>query len=215
MMGAPGAGKGTQAERLAEALGLPHISTGELFREMLKSETPLGQKVRSHVESGGLVPDDVTVRIVEARLAQPDAAAGVILDGFPRTVAQAEALDEMLDHAGTSVAAVPYIEVSTDLLMERLTGRRICTVDDQHVYHVEAMPPRQEGVCDIDGAELYQRADDGPETVQDRLDKQLAPMFEVIDYYSDHKVLLPVPGDTSAEEVTAELLRVIGTARSA
>jgi adenylate kinase len=215
MMGAPGAGKGTQAERLAEALGLPHISTGELFREIVKSDTPLGRKVRSHVESGGLVPDEVTVRIVEARLAEPDAKAGVILDGFPRTVAQAAALDEMLAHARTSVAAVPYIEVSPDLLLKRLTGRRICTKDDQHVYHVVAMPPKQEGICDIDGAELYQRADDSPETVQARLDQQLPPMFEVIDFYSDHKVLLPVPGDQSPDDVTAELLRVIGTARSA
>lgn len=215
MMGAPGAGKGTQAERLAAALELPHISTGELFREMLKSDTPLGRKIKAHTESGGLVPDEDTVKIVEARLAQPDAESGAILDGFPRTVAQAHALDDMLEHAGTSVAAVPYIEVGQDLLLERLTGRRICTLDDQHMYHVVAMPSKQDGICDIDGAELYQRVDDSPDTVRDRLAKQLPPMFEVIDYYADHKVLLPVPGDRPAEEVTAELLRVIRSARSA
>ncbi len=209
MMGAPGAGKGTQAERVAEALGLPHVSTGELFRAMRKSDTPLAKKVRDIMDSGALVPDDIVVAMVDDRLGWRDAAAGVILDGFPRTVAQAEALDRMLARAGTAVSAVPYIEVPPELLLERLTGRRICTVDDQHLYHVVGMPPRQEGVCDIDGAELYQRADDRVETVQDRLDQQLPPMFEVIDYYADNKVLFSVRGDQSPEEVTAELLRVI------
>ena len=211
MMGAPGAGKGTQAERLAEELGLPHVSTGELFRAMLKSDSALGRKVRGYVESGGLVPDDIVVAMVEDRLAEDDAAEGVILDGFPRTVAQAEALDEMLARAGTSVSAAPYIEVPQELLLARLTGRRICTKDDQHVYHVVAMPPRQEGICDIDGAELYQREDDSEETVRGRLEKQLPPMFEVVDYYAGNKVLFSVRGDQSPEEVTAELLRVIAT----
>jgi len=214
MMGAPGAGKGTQAERLSEELGLPHVSTGELFRAMLKSDSRLGRKVRGYVESGGLVPDEIVVAMVEDRLAEPDAAAGVILDGFPRTVAQAKALDRMLEQAGTSVCAVPYIEVPPELLLARLTGRRICTKDDQHVYHVVAMPPAKDGICDVDGAELYQRADDSEETVQGRLDQQLPPMFEVIDYYADHRVLLPVPGDMPAEEVTVELLRVIENTRS-
>ncbi len=209
MMGAPGAGKGTQAERLAEALGLPHVSTGELFRAMLGSETALGRKVRGYVESGGLVPDEITVAMVADRLAEDDAADGVILDGFPRTVSQAEALDAMLEKVGAAVSAVPYIEVPTELLLARLTGRRICTKDDQHLYHVVAMPPKQEGICDIDGAELYQRKDDSEETVQGRLDQQLPPMFEVVDYYAGHDVLLPVPGDQSPEAVTEELLRVI------
>jgi adenylate kinase len=209
MMGAPGAGKGTQAERLAEALGLPHVSTGELFRAMLGSDTALGRKVRGYVESGGLVPDEITVAMVADRLAEDDATDGVILDGFPRTVSQAEALDAMLEKVGAAVSAVPYIEVPTELLLARLTGRRICTEDDQHLYHVVAMPPRQEGICDIDGAELYQRKDDSEETVQGRLDQQLPPMFEVVDYYAGHDVLLPVPGDQSPEAVTEELLRVI------
>jgi adenylate kinase len=211
MMGAPGAGKGTQAERLAEALELPHISTGELFRAMLKSDSPLGQKVRGYVESGGLVPDDIVVAMVEDRLDEDDATNGVILDGFPRTVAQAEALDRMLEQAGTAVSAVPYIEVAQELLLERLTGRRICTKDDQHVYHVLGMPPQKEGVCDIDGAELYQRVDDSAETVQSRLDKQLPPMFEVIDYYADNKVLFSVRGDEPAAEVTADLLQALSS----
>ena len=209
MMGAPGAGKGTQAERLAEELGLPHVSTGELFRAMLKSDSELGQKVRGYVESGGLVPDEIVVAMVEDRLAEADAVEGVILDGFPRTVAQARALDKMLEQAGTAVSAVPYIEVPQDLLLARLTGRRICTKDDQHVYHVVAMPPSKDGICDVDGAELYQRKDDSEETVRDRLDKQLPPMFEVVDYYAQNKVLFSVRGDQSPEEVTAELLRVV------
>ena len=209
MMGAPGAGKGTQAERLAEALGLPHVSTGELFRAMLKSDTKLARKVHGYIESGGLVPDEITVAMVADRLAEEDAAGGVILDGFPRTVAQAEALDAMLGKLGTAVSAVPYIEVPADLLLARLTGRRICTKDDQHLYHVEAMPPRKEGICDIDGAELYQREDDSEATVRDRLDKQLPPMFEVIDYYAGNNVLFSVPGDQAPQAVTDELLRLI------
>ena len=211
MMGAPGAGKGTQAERLAEALGLPHVSTGELFRSMRKSSTPLAEKVRGYMDSGALVPDDIVVAMVDDRLDWKDAAEGVILDGFPRTVAQAEALDAMLKRSGTAVSAVPYIEVPQDLLLARLTGRRICTVDDQHVYHDVALPPKNDGICDIDGAELYQRADDSDETVQDRLDKQLPPMFEVVDYYAGNDVLFSVRGDQPPEEVAAELLRVVAT----
>ncbi|MEX1334636.1 MAG: adenylate kinase [Candidatus Limnocylindrales bacterium] len=211
MMGAPGAGKGTQAERLSEALGLPHVSTGELFRAMRKSSTPLAQKVREYMDSGALVPDDIVVAMVDDRLTWKDAANGVILDGFPRTVAQAEALDSMLARVGTSVSAVPYIEVPTELLLARLTGRRICTKDDQHVYHVVAMPPKQAGICDIDGAELYQRKDDSEETVQGRLDQQLPPMFEIVDYYAGNDVLFSVPGDQPPEDVTAELLRVINS----
>jgi len=215
MMGAPGAGKGTQAERLAVELGLPHVSTGELFRAMLKSDSPLGQKVRGYVESGGLVPDDIVVSMVEDRLEEDDATDGVILDGFPRTVAQAKALDKMLERADTAICAVPYIEVPGELLLERLTGRRICTRDDQHVYHVMGMPPKKEGICDIDGAELYQRVDDSADTVQNRLDKQLPPMFEVVDYYAGNDVLFSVPGDQPPADVTAELLRVIAAKNAA
>jgi adenylate kinase len=215
MIGAPGAGKGTQAERLAAELGLPHISTGELFREALASDDPLGDKVRSYVEAGALVPDGVVVEVVEHRLAEHDADHGVILDGFPRTCGQASALDRMLDRFDAAEIAALYVEVNPDLLMARLTGRRICTMDDQHVYHVVNMPPLKEGVCDIDGAELYQRADDSADTVGSRLDKQLPPMFEVIDHYADHDVLFSVRGDKPPEEVTADLLHVLGAGKSA
>lgn len=214
MMGAPGAGKGTQAERLAEALDLPHVSTGELFRAMIRSDSELGQKVHEHIDAGELVPDEITVAMVADRLAEDDAADGVILDGFPRTVAQAKALDKLLAKADSCVSAVPYIEVRTELLLARLTGRRICTVDDQHLYHVVTMPPKQDGVCDIDGAELYQRADDSEETVRGRLDNQLPPMYEVVDYYAGNNVLFSVPGDQPPAEVTAELLRLINARTS-
>lgn len=215
MIGAPGAGKGTQAERLAAALGLPHISTGELFREALHSNDALGAKVRKQVRSGGLVSDEIVVTVVEKRLKQEDAASGAILDGFPRTVAQAVALDELLARRETSVSAALYVEVAPELLLERLTGRRICTVDDQHVYHVVARPSRREGICDIDAAELYQREDDCPETVQSRLDAQLPPMYEVIDHYAEHDVLYSVRGDKPAEEVTDDLLRALALDRAA
>jgi len=214
MIGAPGAGKGTQAERLAAALHLPHVSTGELFREALHGDHPLGAKVRKYVETGTLVPDAIVVEIVAQRLAQPDAHAGAILDGFPRTVAQAVALDEMLALSGTSVSAALYVEVAADLLMERLTGRRICTADDQHVYHVVARPPKKEGICDLCGAELYQREDDSPDTVRSRLDSQLPPMYEVIDHYAEDGVLFSVRGDRPAEEVTEDLLRALATIRA-
>ncbi len=214
MLGAPGAGKGTQAERLAASLALPHISTGELFREALAGNDPLGAKVRRYVESGALVPDAIVVEIVGKRLGQADAAGGAILDGFPRTVSQAVVLDEMLAARGESVCAALYVEVAAELLAERLTGRRVCTVDDQHVYHAVARPPRKEGICDIDGAELYQRPDDAIETVRARLDAQLPPMYEVIDHYTVQGVLYPVRGDADADTVTQDLLHALATLRT-
>ena len=211
MIGAPGAGKGTQAERLARVLDLPHVSTGKLFRAAVSSEQPLGAQVRSYVESGSLVPDDVAVEVVEQRLQESDAEGGAILDGFPRTRAQAVALDGLLARSGAAVTAALYVEVGIDVLMERMTGRRICSVDDQHVYHVSARPPREAGVCDIDGAELRQRNDDRPETVKRRLDGQLPPMFEVVDHYSEGSVLCAIRGDQPADAVTEELLRALTT----
>jgi adenylate kinase len=211
MMGPPGAGKGTQAERLSAALGLLHLSTGELFRAMRSDDTKLARKVRGYLDSGGLVPDDIVVAMVEDRLSREDARDGVILDGFPRTLAQAEALDRMLARTGDAVSEVTYVEVGPELLLTRLTGRRICSQDDQHVFHVESRPPAREGLCDICGAELYQRVDDSPETVQARLDQQLPPMYEVIDYYADRGVLCSVRGDKPVEDVTEDLLGALGT----
>jgi adenylate kinase len=202
MIGAPGAGKGTQAERLAEILGLPHVSTGELFRDALREGSELGDQV----------PDALTIEVVARRLARSDSASGAILDGFPRTRAQAEALDEILARTDDRVVAALYVEVPSDALVDRLSGRLTCSDDDQHVYHVTARPPRQPGLCDLCGAPLVRRKDDEPETIRTRLDRQLPPMYEVIDHYAEAGVLFAVPGDQPAEEVTEDLLHSLASA---
>ena len=212
ILGAPGAGKGTQAERLAAELGLPHVSTGELFRDALRAGDGLGEHVRAYVEKGRLVPDDLAIEVVRARLRRDDAAAGAILDGFPRTRAQAEALDRMLAKVGSRVTAALYVEVAPEKLVERLTGRRICAKDDQHVYHVSARPAKVADRCDLDGARLVRRRDDEPETVRSRLERQMPPMYEVIDHYADAGVLSAVQGDQPADLVTEDLLRCLGSA---
>ena len=210
MIGAPGAGKGTQARRLADEMGLLHLSTGELFRDAVRAGSPLGDTVRSYVEKGALVPDDVTVAMVEDRLRQRDAAKGAILDGFPRTRAQAEALDAALARTRDAVTGAAYVEVSPEALIDRLAGRRVCSVDDQHVYHLDSNPPTRPGVCDVDGAPLVQRRDDEPATIRRRLERQLPPMYEVIDHYADAGVLSAVQGDQGIDEVTADLRRCLG-----
>lgn len=209
MLGAPGAGKGTQAEILSERLGLPHVSSGDLFRTAIHDETPLGREVKRYLAKGALVPDEITVRMVRARLGQPDAEAGAILDGFPRTVPQAEALDRTLAAQGSRVRGALYVEVDRDELVRRLSGRRICTARGQHVYHVDWKRPKVDGICDVDGSPLEQRADDLPETVQLRLEKQLPPMYEVVDYYAEHGILCPVRGDLPIKEVTEALLHAV------
>jgi adenylate kinase len=209
MVGAPGAGKGTQASLLAERLGIPHVSSGDLFRSHIRDRTPLGRKARPYIERGALVPDNLTVRMIADRLAQPDAAEGAILDGFPRTRPQAEALDAMLARRGGRVAGALYIDVDREDLLRRLSGRRLCSANEEHVYHAETNPPRAEARCDIDGAPLYRREDDRPETVQARLDAQLPPMFEVVDYYAEADVLSTVDGGQPIDEVTESLLQAI------
>jgi adenylate kinase len=208
MVGAPGAGKGTQAQRLAAALGLVHISTGDLFRAALREGTPLGAEVRKYVEKGILVPDPVTLRVVEDRLLLGDATHGVVMDGFPRTGPQAEALDAMLARDQSRVAAALYIEVEAPELVRRLSGRRVCRGPAQHVFHLDSRPPRVPGVCDFDGTPLEQRNDDKPETIQARLARQLPPMYEVVDHYAGTGVLHAVRGDRSMDDVATELLRL-------
>jgi adenylate kinase len=208
MVGAPGAGKGTQAQRLAAELGILTVSTGDLFRAALREGTPLGSEVRKYVEKGILVPDPVTLRVVEERLSQPDAAGGVVLDGFPRTRIQAEALDGMLDRDRSRVSAALYIEVEAPELVRRLAGRRVCSGPGQHVFHLDSRPPRTPGVCDFDGTPLVQRNDDKPETIQARLARQLPPMYEVVDHYQGTGVLHAVRGDRPMDEITTELLRL-------
>jgi adenylate kinase len=209
MVGAPGAGKGTQAALLSERLGIPHVASGDIFRDHIKRGTPLGKKVKSYLDSGSLVPDDLTIQLISDRLSRPDTDEGVILDGFPRTRRQAEVLDSMLAKQGGRVAAALYVDVDREELMRRLAGRWLCTAAADHVYHEIARPPKRAGVCDIDGAELYQRDDDRPDTIQARLEQQLPPMFEVVDYYTDRDVLSTVDGDRPMAEVTEDLLRTV------
>ena len=211
MLGAPGAGKGTQAALLADRLGMPHVSSGDLFRDNIKRGTDLGKKAKKFMDQGALVPDDVTIAMISDRLADPDATDGVILDGFPRTRAQAEALDKMLAKKGGAVAAALYIDVERAELIKRLSGRWICSKQSDHVYHEIAKPPLKAGVCDVDGAPLVQRDDDKPATVAARLEKQLPPMFEVVDYYADRGVLNTVEGDNPMEAVTIALLHCIAS----
>lgn len=179
LMGLPGAGKGTQAEKIVEKYGVPHISTGDMFRAAMKDETELGLQAKSFMDKGELVPDEVTIGIVKERLSKEDCANGFLLDGFPRTVAQAEALDDMLSSLGRKIDYVINVDVDKNILMARLTGRRICK-NCGATYHLEFNPPAKEDTCDRCGGELYQRADDNAETVQNRLDvnvKQTAPLL--------------------------------------
>jgi len=208
VLGAPGAGKGTQARMLSESLGLPQVSSGDIFRENLKNATPLGLLAKTYMDSGALVPDDVTINMVIERLSRPDCASGVVLDGFPRTLAQAAALDKALAGKGLKISLVPLLEVSDDALINRLAGRRVCR-DCQAMYHVKFNPPQVEGKCDRCGGELYRRADDEPETVRNRLFvyyKQTAPL---IGYYFAHGVLVSLDGDRAMESVQADLLAAI------
>lgn len=209
MVGAPGAGKGTQAALLSDRLGIPHIASGDLFRDNIKRGTPLGAKVKKYLDAGALVPDDVTVAMIADRLSKADAREGTILDGFPRTRPQAEQLDRMLHKKGGQVAAALYIDVDREELVRRLSGRWLCTKSADHVYHAVAKPPKQHGVCDIDGAPLFQRDDDKSETIEARLEQQLPPMFEVVDYYADRDVLSTVQGDKPMAEVSDDLMHAI------
>lgn len=205
MLGAPGAGKGTQAKMVAEKIGLSHISSGDLFRENIKNETELGKLAKTYIDKGELVPDEVTIAMVKDRLCQPDCEKGAILDGFPRTTAQAEALDASLAKLGYKIDIVPLVEVPEAVLMERLTGRWTCKKCGA-IYHTLFSPPKQAGICDLDGSELYQRPDDIPETVSNRIkvySEQTAPL---IAYYTQQGVLTEVNGNQEIEQVNQQLL---------
>jgi adenylate kinase len=205
LLGAPGAGKGTQAGVLSEKLGIPHVATGDLFRAAVRDATPIGLEARRFMERGQLVPDDITIRMLLDRLDRPDAAKGAILDGFPRNGAQAKALDEALAARGGRVDRAVLIEVPDDELIRRMSGRWVCR-DAGHVYNESTNPPRQPGVCDIDGSPLIQREDDKPDTIRARLDLQLASLREVIDHYASTSVLRKVEGLQSIDAVTEDLL---------
>lgn len=208
LLGAPGAGKGTQAHVLARHLGLPRVATGDLFRAALRDGTPLGLAAREFMERGELVPDEVTVGMLLERLGAPDAARGVILDGFPRTRAQAEALDRSLADRGTSVDAALLVDVPAGELLQRLSGRWLCEAAG-HTYHAIAYPPRVAGICDICGSRLVQRDDDRAEVVQARLEKQLGALGDVVDHYRTAGVLRTVDGRRPIAAVTNDLLDCI------
>jgi adenylate kinase len=208
LLGPPASGKGTQAARLKEMLDLPHVASGDLFRENLKNETELGQKAKVYMDRGELVPDDVTIAMVMERLSRPDCADGALLDGFPRTIAQAEALDQALAQQGHEISIVPYIAVPDEVLIERVSGRRLCRLCGES-YHVRFNPPKQPGVCDKDGGELYQRDDDKPETVRKRLQVYWEQTSPLIETYRDRGVLVEVDGDQPIDDVTADLRAAI------
>ncbi len=205
LLGPPGAGKGTQAEAISEKLGLPHISSGDIFRENLKNKTRLGEHAAQYINKGELVPDDVTIAMIRERLSRPDCDNGALLDGFPRTPAQAEALSEMLAGLQRRVNAVPYISVPEHVLIERLTGRWTCRAAG-HIFHEKYNPPSQPGRCDFDGSELYQREDDKVETVTRRIRVFLEQTEPLIDYYQQRDLLVEVDGTKSIDEVTKDLL---------
>ena len=209
LLGAPGAGKGTQAPRLAERLGVPVLASGDLLRAEVASGTDIGREVDAVMRSGELVSDDLMAKLFLARLDREDAAAGAILDGFPRTRPQAVALDEALDATGRPVDRALLLEVPVDHLIGRFAGRLICKAGG-HVYNEWFKPPKIWGVCDVDGSELVHRADDAEETVRARMEQQLGPLNDVADYYRARGILMPVNGLQSIEDVTTDLLAALG-----
>jgi adenylate kinase len=213
LLGAPGAGKGTQAEKLVEWLSVPRISSGDLFRAAIGAGTELGRKAKGYIDRGELVPDAVTIGMVAERLAEPDCAAGVIFDGFPRTVAQAEALDDLLAGMGRQVDVVADIQVSEQALLRRLGGRWTCR-DCGRVYHREFSPEKVQGVCDVCGGTLYQREDDTPETQKRRIEVYLAQTAPLQDYYAGRGLLVEVDGEQDIAAVYADLKEAIKAALS-
>lgn len=212
MLGPPGAGKGTQAQKISDELGLAHISSGDIFRENLKNQTELGQLAKGYIDRGELVPDDVTIAMIVERLTRPDCVPGVILDGFPRTPAQADALSDMLAENGSEVEIVPYIQVPEATLIERLSGRWTCRAEG-HVFHEDYSPPSVPGECDHDGSELYQREDDKAETVKNRIHVYLAQTTPLIEYYREIGKLAEINGAQSIDQVTADLLETLSGSR--
>lgn len=208
MLGAPGAGKGTQAQLLSQRLAVPHISSGDIFRENKDKQTELGRLAAQYMNKGELVPDDVTIAMIKERLTRSDCQKGAVLDGFPRTTAQAQALDTMLVELDGKVDVVPYIKVDAEVLIDRLTGRWTCR-GQGHIYHERYSPPKVPGICDIDGSELYQRDDDKEETVRNRIQVYLQQTAPLIEYYQAAGVLKMVEGNQQIERVTEDLMAVM------
>ncbi|CAL9552079.1 MULTISPECIES: adenylate kinase [Streptomyces] len=209
LVGPPGAGKGTQATRLAETLHIPHISTGDLFRANISQQTELGKLAKSYMDAGNLVPDEVTIAMAKDRMEQPDAEGGFLLDGFPRNVSQAEALDELLETEDMKLDAVLDLEAPEDEVVKRIAGRRVCRNDSAHVFHVTYTPPKKEGVCDICGGELYQRDDDSEETVRKRLEVYHTQTEPIIDYYKSQGLVATIAATGPVDEVTRRALEAL------
>ncbi|MER7758865.1 adenylate kinase [Streptomyces sp. NPDC097619] len=209
LVGPPGAGKGTQAAFLAKNLSIPHISTGDLFRANISQGTELGLKAKAYMDAGDLVPDEVTIGMAKDRMEQPDAVNGFLLDGFPRNVSQAEALDEMLRASGMKLDAVLDLEVEEDEVVKRIAGRRICRKDSSHVFHVSYAPPKADGVCDQCGGELYQRGDDTEDTVRNRLEVYHTQTEPIIDYYKAQGLLVTISALGEVQDVTQRAMEAL------
>ncbi|MGM9384038.1 adenylate kinase [Streptomyces antibioticus] len=209
LVGPPGAGKGTQATRLAETLRVPHISTGDLFRANISQQTELGKLAKSYMDKGELVPDEVTIAMAKDRMEQPDAERGFLLDGFPRNVSQAEALDELLTTEAIKLDAVLDLEAPEEEVVKRIAGRRICRNDSSHVFHVTYTPPKKEGVCDVCGGELYQRDDDSEDTVRTRLEIYHTQTEPIIDYYKAQGLVTTVSAMGKVADVTKRALSAL------
>jgi adenylate kinase len=213
LLGPPGAGKGTQSKVLEIELDLPHISTGDIFRENIKNGTPLGRLANTYISTGHLVPDDVTIAMLRERFTQPDCKNGAILDGFPRTPIQADELEDLLNSFGGQVNIVLHITAPVDYLIDRLAGRWICKAQG-HAFHEHFNPPREKGICDIDGSDLYQRADDKAETVLKRIEvyeNQTAPLIQ---YYQERGLLIEINGIAAIEEVSMQVMSVLQKEKS-
>ncbi|MDK7943171.1 MAG: adenylate kinase [Staphylococcus epidermidis] len=208
LMGLPGAGKGTQASEIVKKFPIPHISTGDMFRKAIKDETDLGKEAKSYMDRGELVPDEVTVGIVKERISEDDSKKGFLLDGFPRTIDQAESLSQIMSELDREIDAVINIEVPEEELMNRLTGRRICEKCGT-TYHLVFNPPKVDGICDIDGGKLYQREDDNPETVSNRLSVNVKQSKPILEYYNNKGVLKNIDGSKDIDEVTNDVIDIL------
>jgi adenylate kinase len=212
-LGPPGAGKGTQAKRIARKMGLPHLSTGDMLRDHADRSTELGLLARPIMERGGLVPDEIVLGMVAERLSRPDCASGFIFDGFPRTLPQAEKLDEMLRRGPWGKPLVVHFVVDAEKLVQRMTGRRTCAIGGE-IYNIYDQPPKVAGRCDVDGGELIQRADDRPEVIRQRLDEYNAQTRPLVEYYRSQGVLLGLPGGGDVDAVALTLLEMVETGAS-
>jgi len=209
MLGAPGAGKGTQAKMIAEKYSIPHVSTGDIFRANIKNGTELGKQAKEYMDAGKLVPDELTVKILLDRVAQDDCKNGYVLDGFPRTIPQAEVLENALNELGDKIDFAVNVDVPDENIVRRMSGRRAC-LKCGATYHIEHIPPKQEGICDTCGSELVLRDDDKPETVQNRLKVYHEQTQPLIDFYTERKVLKTIDGTKDMKEVFADIIAILG-----